>query len=202
MAYATALADQKPPKNLVFTYAVSQAGPRDIEETHRVFRSGLAVRDETLAIGGHPLKVAERVVRIAHYRDRYTLSALAPRPAAYALQFETARRTGSRYAYAFRAVPLTAGAYAVDAIAIDGTAFLPTSLHFHIGSRSGIARGTVRFARFGRYWMPVEVSVTAKLAGKPARERIAFGGYQFPASLPQSTFRVPKPLPTPPLPTF
>lgn len=203
LGYATHMLAQKAPRYEVFTYTVSQAGLFDIEQTHRVYRSGLAVRDETLAMNGRALKPAERIIRIARYRNRYTLAALAPRLAEYAMAFQSARLTANHYGYAFRSIPLVRGqGYVVDSITIDGTNLLPSDIRFRLIGRTTAARGVARFARFGRYWMPVEVSVTAKLSGKAARERIAFSGYQFPASLPKSTFRAPKPLPTPALPTF
>lgn len=201
--YATTLIAQKTPKFVVFAYAVSQAGPYNIEQMHRVYRSGLSVRDETLALDGRALKPADRIVRIARYRDRYALASLAPRLADYTLRFESAKRTGDRFTYGFRAIPTVGGlTYAVDSVAIDGKTFLPSNIRFHLTGRAAKAAGTARFGRFGRYWMPVEVSVTAKISGKPARERIAFSGYQFPESLPKSTFRAPKPLPTPASPTL
>jgi hypothetical protein len=36
--------------------------------------------------------------------------------------------------------------------------------------------------------MPVLASISATVGGTPARERIAFGEYRFPTSLPPSTF--------------
>ena len=46
--YARALAMVEPPAYAIFSYAVSQAGPNDIEQRHRIYRAGLDVRDETI----------------------------------------------------------------------------------------------------------------------------------------------------------
>jgi hypothetical protein len=199
--YASRLLTTEPPKVLIFTYSVSQAGPRDIEQTHRIYRSGELVRDETLSVDGQPLK--QKATRIARYRDRYTLDNLAPRLTQYAFLFQRAVRSGNAWAYQYRAVPLAAPAgFVVDGVTIDGRSFLPSSIEFHTGNAVAKGKGAIGFSRSGKYWVPTVVSIEAKLGGKPARERITFAGYQFPARLPKSTFQAPKPLPTPVLPTF
>ena len=40
--YEARLAAAKDPQTLIFMYAVSQAGPQDIDQTHRVYRSGIS----------------------------------------------------------------------------------------------------------------------------------------------------------------
>src|SRR5947209_6644428 len=40
LRYQRALVALPTPKTVIFTYSVSQAGPRDLEQTHRVYRSG------------------------------------------------------------------------------------------------------------------------------------------------------------------
>jgi hypothetical protein len=85
---------------------------------------------------------------------------------------------------------------------IDGTSFLPSEIRFKSASGSMNGTGAVTFSRSGKYWVPVTASVQATVAGKPARERITFSAYQFPRSLPKSTFQSPRPLPTPVLPAF
>jgi hypothetical protein len=196
--YAAKLLRAEEPKVLIFTYTVSQAGPYDIEQTHRVYRSGELVRDETLMVDG----VRSKATRIARYRNRYTLDNLAPRMTQYAFLFQRAVRSGSSLSYEYQAVPLSPqGAFAIDGMTIDGRSFLPSILRFHVaGVRK--ASGTITFGRSGKYWVPVSAGVQARIGGKPAREHIAFTSYQFPASLPKSTFQAPKPLPTPQLPTF
>lgn len=199
--YAAKLLTVEPPKVLVFTYTLSQAGPRDIEQTHRVYRSGELVRDETLAADGQSLK--QKITRIARYRNRYTVENLAPRLTQYAFLFQRAIRSGSGWIYQYHAVPLGAPAsFIVEDLTIDGRSFLPLQIRFRTASASGKASGAIGFARSSKYWVPSAVSVQASLNGKPARERITFTSYRFPASLPKSTFQLPKPLPAPVQPAF
>jgi len=196
--YSARLLREEGPKVLVFSYTVSQLGPRDIEQTHRIYRSGELVRDETLMVDG----VRQKTIRIARYRNRYTLDNLAPRLTQYAFLFERSSRAGNTTSYTYRAVPLGAATgFIVDTMTIDGRTFLPSLIHFHAGGPLRGA-GAVAFVKAGKYWVPSSASVEAKINGKPARERITFSAYQFPASLPKSTFQAPKPLPKPVLPNF
>lgn len=199
--YTARLLSLKEPKTLVFSYAVSQAGPHDIEQTHRVYRSGALVRDEILTVDGQSPKPP--ITRIERYRNRYTVAALAPRETQYAFLFERDVRIGHHLAYVFRTVPLGAtGGFVIDRVTIDGLTFLPSVLAFSTQNATARGKGTATFAKAGPYWVATAVSVQAKLDGKPARERIAFHAYQFPTSLPKSTFKSPKPLPALKLPTF
>lgn len=189
------------PKTMVFTYAVSQAGPQSIEQTHRIYRSGDLVRDETLQIDGASLKV--KVTRITRYRNRYSIENLAPRVTEYAFFFLRSLRSGSAYSYEYKAVPLGAtGAFVVLGMTIDGRSYLPSEIRFRTGTASIHGTGAISFGRAGKYWMPTAAVIRATIAGKPARERITFTAYQFPRRLPKSTFQAPRPLPTPVLPQF
>jgi hypothetical protein len=197
--YAARLLREEGPKVLVFLYTVSQAGPRDIEQVHRVYRSGDLVRDETLMVDG----VRQKSIRIARYRNRYTLENLAPRMTQYAFLFERAARSGTTYTYTYRAVPLGSPAgFIVDTIAIDGRSFLPVLIHFRSSALATTGSGSIAFGKSGKYWVPAQANVQASIRGKPARERITFSMYQFPTSLPKSTFQTAKPLPKPVIPTI
>lgn len=197
--YAARLLKADEPKVLIFTYTVSQAGPHDIEQTHRIYRSGDLVRDETLTVEGSRSKS----IRIARYRNRYTLENLAPRMTQYAFMFERFVRSGNALSYTYRAIPLgPAGSFVVDGMTLDGRTFLPSQIRFHTARSAVKGTGSIGFARSGKYWVPVSVNVEAHVAGKPVREHIAFTSYQFPESLPKSTFQGPRPLPTPALPSF
>lgn len=199
--YASKLLAAEVPKTLVFSYAVSQAGPQSIEQSHRMYRSGDLVRDETLAVDGQSLKV--KITRIARYRNRYTIETLAPRMTEYAFLFLRTVRSGNRYAYQYKAVPLGAtGPFTVLGMTIDGRTFLPSEIRFRSAGGNMTGTGTVSFGSSGKYWVPTSAAVQATIAGKPARERITFSSYQFPRSLPKSTFQAPRPLPTPVLPAF
>lgn len=201
--YAMRLNDAVRPKNSIFTYTISQAGPVAIEQTHRIYRNGLRVRDETLAVDGQGLHAADRITRVGKYRDRYALGTLAPRAADYTFLFQEARRTAGHLDYEYQAIPLIKGsAFIIEGMTIDGSTFLPSVLHFRITARGASGTGDIHFAKRGRYWMPTVIAVSAIVSKKPARERIVFSGYRFPASLPKATFRSPKPLPVPVLPNF
>lgn len=197
--YTSRLLHEEGPKVLVFMYAVSQAGPRNIEQTHRIYRNGDLVRDETLMVDG----VRQKSIRIARYRNRYTLDNFAPRLTQYAFLFERSMRSGNSIEYVYRAVPLgTIGSFVVDGMTIDGRTFLPALIRFHAAGVAAKGSGSITFSKAGKYWVPTSASVEANINGKPARERITFSGYQFPTSLPKSTFQAPKPLPTPALPAL
>lgn len=197
--YEARLSATKDPGTLIFLYALSQAGPQDIDQLHRIYRSGNLVRDETLVVDG----VKQKTTRIARYRNRYTLHALAPRSAQYAFLFVRPIASSGRYDYLFRAVPLGApAAYTVRTMTIDGTTFLPREIRFHSIGAGARGDGTLDFTAAGKYWVPLSIAVQGTVNGRAARERITFSGYQFPAVLPQSTFRSPRTLPAAVLPTF
>lgn len=199
--YARHLLTAETPKTLVFTYAVSQAGPQSIEQSHRIYRSGELVRDETLQVDGQNLKV--KITRISRYRNRYTLESLAPRMTEYAFLFLRSERAGNHYTYTYKAVPLGAsGRFVVLGMTVDGRSFLPSEIRFKTISATESGTGEISFAQAGRYWVPTGAAVRAVISGKPARERITFTSYQFPRRLPKSTFQAPRPLPTPALPAF
>ena len=199
--YVSRLLTAEVPKTLIYTYSVSQAGPQSIEQLHRIYRSGDLVRDETVAVDGQTLKI--KITRISRYRNRYTIENLAPRMTAYAFLFLRAIRTGNSYSYMYKAVPLGSTApFTVLGMTVDGRTFLPSEIRFRTASAKMSGEGTVSFAKAGKYWVPTSAAVRATIDGKPARERITFTSYQFPATLPKSTFQAPRPLPTPALPEF
>jgi hypothetical protein len=187
--YNAALANLTPPKAVIFSYSVSQAGPTDLEQRHRVYRSGIDVRDEIVEVNGLPLK--RRIVRVRRRSDPYAISALAPRAEEYELLFVRAQPDGARFDYIYRTFPLRASAagFVIDRVVIDGRSYLPRTIDFHTSNGAGSSgTGTVTFSRFGGYWMPTLATVSAVVAGTVARERIVFGDYDFPPALPRSTF--------------
>lgn len=197
--YEARLSATKDPRTLIFQYAVSQAGPQDIDQTHRVYRSGSLVRDETLVVDG----VKQKTTRIARYRNRYTLHNLAPRSARYVFLFVRPVASSGRYDYLYRAVPLGAPApFTVRTLTIDGKTFLPREIRFHSVGPGARGDGTLAFMPAGKYWVPLSIAVQGTVNGRAARERIMFSGYEFPRALPQSTFQSPRALPAAVLPTF
>jgi len=197
--YEARMAAHKDPRTLIFMYSVSQAGPQDIDQTHRVYRSGDLVRDETLVVDG----VKQTFTRIARYRNRYTLQSVAPRATRYTFLFVRAIRMSTRFDYLYRAVAIGAPtAFTVTAMTIDGQTYLPREIRFHSTGAGARGDGTLTFIAAGKYWVPASVAVQGSVNGRAARERIVFGAYQFPAALPRSTFQSPRTLPAAALPAF
>lgn len=197
--YELRLGDLRAPKAMIFSYTVSQAGPNDIEQRHRIYRSGLDVRDETLTVDGVALK--PKIVRIGKREDRYDVLRLAPRTTSYTMLFLRTVRDGSHVDYQYEATPLVAASgFVVDGLTIDGDTYLPRAISFRTASGLAHGTGTLEFEKIGAYCVPVAVSVDAEIHGVPAREHIAWSDYRFPPSLPASTFVAPKPLPNATLP--
>lgn len=193
--YELQLADLPAPKAMIFSYTVSQVGPHDIEQRHVIYRSGLDVRDETIAVDGVPLK--PKIVRIGRREDRYAVARLAPRTATYSMLFLRAVRDGGHLDYVYETTPLVAGAggFVVERVTIDGITYFPRAIEFRTASAAAHGTGTLSFGAFGKYCVPIAVNVVADVGGSAARERIAWGDYRFPDSLPASTFISAKPLP-------
>ena len=197
--YELELGDLKAPPAMIFSYTVSQEGATTIEQRHRVYRSGLRVRDETLTDNGETLK--PKVVQITRREDRYAIARLAPRSASYTFLFLRPVRNGASLDYEYEATPNRAeSAFSVTRVVIDGTNYLPRTISVHTAGASASGDGQLEYGRSGGYWVPVAAMVQATVNGKPARERITWGEYRFPPSLPPSTFIAPKPLPTATLP--
>src|SRR5579862_283049 len=106
--YELELSQLKAPQAQIFSYSVSQEGAAAIEQRHRIYRSGLNVRDETIAVDGETLK--PKVVKIMRRDDRYDIAKVAPRSANYTMLFLRMVRDGSHMDYAFEATPTRAGA--------------------------------------------------------------------------------------------
>ncbi|MFN2527754.1 MAG: hypothetical protein ABR584_03460 [Candidatus Baltobacteraceae bacterium] len=195
--YMQALASLERPKATVFTYSVSQAGFHNLEETHRIFRSGTKQRDETLVVNGDPLKS----VRMINGRiDRYAVERIAPRLGSYAFLFLGTLRDGKHLDYVYSTAPLGAPGFVVKEVTIDGLTYLPSLVRFSMRTGKSTATGAIAYAKFAKYWMPTLATVGATINKRSTRERIAFSGYAFPGSLAASTFSLPKKLasPTPP----
>jgi hypothetical protein len=198
--YALALVETPVPKLLVFGYTVSQAGLGNIEQRHELYRSGLSVRDETLAVDGVTLR--QKHVRFEQREDRYAIDRIAPRGDTYQMLFVHSVRDGSHIDYVYDTTPILRQATGmwVEQVTIDGIKFLPRRVRFHSEGEDAKGKGTIEYAAFGKYWLPVVATVDATVNGKPARERIAWSDYRFPPSLPASTFLAPQPLPLASLP--
>ena len=197
--YARAVARFMPPKVVIYSYTISQLGPTNIEQHHRIYRSGMDVRDETLSVDGIPL--SRKIVRFSRRDDPYTVTRFAPQADTYELLFLGTAKDGHHLDYVYEATPLTrpSGAW-IDRLTIDGAKFLPRNVRFHSNGGDAVGSGEIAFAPFGKYWMPVTAVAQAHVKGKPTRESINWTDYRFPESLPPSTFQAPEPLPnaTPP----
>jgi len=192
--YAVAIETVPTPKAVIYTFTVSQAGPSNIDQRHVIYRSGLHVRDETLAVDGVPL--VHKIVTFSQREDRYEISRIAPKAATYELLFVRALRDGHHVDYQYEASPLVRGGDAViDRVTIDGVKYLPKDVRFKTGSETAHGIAHVAYAQFGKYWMPVLAEISGVVNGKPARERIVWSDYRFPESLPPAAFQSPRPLP-------
>ncbi len=186
-SYASALANLTAPKAMIFVYSVSQAGPTDIDQRHRVYRSGVDVRDETLEVDGTPVR--RKSVRIARRPDPYAVTALAPRVGEYELLFLDTVADGDHLDYVYEATPLyRSGGFTVDRITIDGVRFLPRRIDFHTSGALATGSGSIEFGPESGHWVALAATVSAVVGGGVARERILFSEYRFPPALPKSTF--------------
>jgi hypothetical protein len=193
--YADALAKLERPKAMIFEYSVEQSGLHPLEETHRIYRSGLRERDETLVADGVALKIpAVRVVPNSAYK--YDVLALAPKPADYTFVYTGKRTAFGRQVFAFRTNPVAASRFAVSDVLIDAQRYLPLVIAFSSASANVKGKGRVQFGASGRYWVAREASVSARAGKKDARERIRWTRYRFPDSLPEATFAQPRPVAT------
>jgi hypothetical protein len=192
--YALEMGDLQTPKVMIFTYSVSQLGLSDIEQRHVIYRSGLDVRDETIAVDGIPLK--PKIVTFGERTDRYAIARLAPRSSDYAMLFVKTQRDGAHLDYRYDLTPLAPrSGFVMTGLVIDGISYLPREIDFTTASPSAHGHGTLVYGKSDKFWMPLYVSVEASVNGKEARERIVWGDYRFPPALPASTFIPPKPLP-------
>ncbi len=200
--YEMALDDLVSPSVMIFTYTISQAGPTDIEQRHRLYRSGLNVRDELLSDDGVGLK--QKIVRIAQREDRYTVGRLAPRATTYALLFLHTIGKPSHLSYVYQATPLApaSSSFTVTRVTIDGTTFLPSAIKFHSVGANAHGTGEIMYGTIEHRWVPLSVTIDASVDGHSARERITWSSYRFPASLPDSTFIPARPLPHQTLPSI
>ncbi|HET9030109.1 MAG TPA: hypothetical protein VFN49_08030 [Candidatus Aquilonibacter sp.] len=198
--YELEMSSLKQPKAMIFTYTVSQAGALSIEQRHRIYRSGVHVRDETLAVDGTPL--AHKIVTISKRPDRYQISRIAPRLSQYTMLFLRAVRDGSHLDYVYETHPLvtSAAGFTATRVTIDGQSFLPRAISFRTSNGTTIGHGLLEYGKAGSYWVPLAATVDAPVKGKPTRERITWSDYRFPPSLPPSTFFAAKPLPQATLP--
>jgi hypothetical protein len=191
--YAEALASHRTPSVMSFEYAVDQTGARDLQETHRVFRSGSSQRDELLSVDGKRLDPPTTHIYLGR-SNRYTLESLAPRPSLYAFRYVGSVRDGHHADEVFATTPLEPGSFDVTEVTIDGVTFLPDAIRFASATRDG--RGSIAFGRIAGNWVVTAADARATYDKVPAAEHIAFGNYRFPAALPSSTFLTPRPLPT------
>jgi hypothetical protein len=196
--YAAALEANPTPALLSFEYSIDQAGPHDIQETHRVFRSGNSERDELLSANGKTLVPPAIHIFLGH-RNRYSLEALAPRPEAYTFRYLVSARDGHHLDQVFATTPRSAGDVSVSRVVLDGVTALPVMITLATHKYNGTV--IVTFGKVQKYWVAISATATATAAKSLAIEHLAFSRYRFPTSLAASTFSTPRPLPSfPPTP--
>jgi hypothetical protein len=191
--YAAALEANPTPVVLSFEYSVDQAGPHDIQETHRVFRSGTSERDELLTANGKTLVPPAIHIFLGH-RNRYALEALAPRPEAYTFRYLTSVHDGRHLDQVFATAPRSVTGVSVRRVVLDGVTALPTMITFATERYNGTV--IVTFGKVQKYWMAIAATATATTDKSLAIEHLAFTRYRFPGSLAASTFATPRPLPS------
>ena len=193
--YTQRLAAIKRPRALAFQYTVEQLGLHELEQAHRVYRSGVSERDETLVVDGYVLQHPS--IRIFRNRtDRYDVGEVAPRAYSFAYARLLARPGGNTYV--FRTARAASAAFAVSEVEIDGGTFLPSVIRFKVGGNGARGSGELNYGRAESFWLVRQATINAKLtSGASARERITWSNYQFPTKLPPSTFEPPRPIPTP-----
>jgi hypothetical protein len=193
--YAAALKALKEPRVFTVEYTLEQIGTRTLEQAHRIFRSGSSERDETISVNGTRLTRPQvRVFRGRPYR--YTVAALAPKPAQYAFQYLGPRKDAHHIDYVFRLTPKKPGAFAFTELTVDGVTFLPSAVAFATRAHGG--RGSVSFGKHERWWVAASATAAVRAPGGTAREQLTFSGWRFPPSLPSSTFALPRALPSAP----
>jgi len=196
--YAQALASASRPSAIEFDYSVEQLGPHTLEQTHHVYRSGQGERDEITGVDGQLLsRPSVRILLNRHYP--YDVRSLAPHPGDYTFTYVGTLLEGAdHFVYLFKTEGHATDNFSVDEIGIDGISFLPATLHFRIAGESSHGSGQLSYAQFDRYWLVREATVAVHLTnGILAQERITWSKYQFPPSLPASTFNEPHGSPTP-----
>jgi hypothetical protein len=191
--YAAALATHHTPLVLSFEYSIDQAGARDIQETHRVFRSDNSERDELQSVDGKRVQPPSIHIFLGR-RNRYALEALAPRPEAYKFRYLASVHDGRHLDQVFRTTPLSPSAATVREVTIDGVTHLPTAIRFVTSAHGG--SGIVSFGPVQKYWMAITASAAATYGKSATVEHLTFYRFRFPPSLAPSTFSTPRPLPS------
>jgi hypothetical protein len=191
--YAQALATHRTPSVLSFEYSIDQTGAHNIQQSHRVFRSGLSERDELLSADGKRLDPPTIHIFLGH-RNRYAIEALAPRPEAYAFRYIGTVHDGHHLDEVFATTPRSVSDAKVDQVTIDGVTALPVAIRFVTRSHGG--SGSVTFGRVQKYWMVTTATATATESKSLAIEHMSFWRYRFPGTLAASTFSTPRPLPS------
>jgi hypothetical protein len=191
--YQAALASVAHPPTVSFEYSVEQLGLRNMEQTHRVYRRGLAERDETLVVDGYHLK-APSVRIIASRTNRYEIDRIAPKLSDYDFRFVGAVNENNAYGYVFQTQSRATTPYAITEVEVDGRSFLPRTIHFRIAGDGARGSGVLNYDLVDKYWVVQSAEVSAHLSsGAIAHESLRWDDYHFPKSLPDETFEAPLP---------
>src|ERR1019366_2655237 len=134
--YALALAANRTPAVLSFEYSIDQTGPHNIQQTHRVFRSGLSERDEVLSADGKRLDPPSIHIFLGH-RNRYAIEALAPRPEAYVFRYVGTVHDGHHLDEVFATTPRSTSDATIAQVTIDGVTALPVAIRFATRAHEG-----------------------------------------------------------------
>ncbi|HEY0797686.1 MAG TPA: hypothetical protein VGD50_00980 [Candidatus Baltobacteraceae bacterium] len=185
--YQEQLAQTSPPPALIFDYTIEQVGPHDIEQVHHVYRQSTTERDEIVAIDGNRLG-RPSVTISARRTDRYDITSVAPRTSQYDFTFIRLAPSGDHFDYVFRTDTRTTAAFNVVDLTIEGDSFLPSIIDFRSTNADGKAFGRLSYGHVDDHWLIHDATVSASVDGKPVREHLSWINYEFPLSLPASTF--------------
>jgi hypothetical protein len=194
-AYRTALAAQKLPAYMEFTYTVTRSGPaRIVTEQHRVYWAATGEeRNDTIAVNGAAVVPAPS--RLLH-RSVWPYD-----PAQFAVSADDYDATpagiavvAGRKAYAFALARISSADFMQKSIYVDVKTHLPVRQTFAVAGADCEGSGSIDFGPVGSYWLPNFVSVVCTASGTSAspppvfKESIRFTSYQFPALIPADIF--------------
>lgn len=187
--YRTNIAMYRTPPIMSFTYTIDQVGDHGLSQTHLMYRSGLMVRDETIALGSMHVRP-----HIHIYRSRvphYAVENVAPREPLYQFAYLGTHSEGSEKLYDYLVSTPRKYGFIVTKVSIDGTRCLPAAIDFRTRNGAMQGEGTLRYAAADDAWVITEAAAAGHGMRHALREHLVFSDYHFPGSLPPATFGLP-----------
>jgi hypothetical protein len=177
--------------NMVFRYSENRSGPtRVLEEEHRVYRRADGEeRNETVMVNG--AQVVPAIVRYLHKPVwPYDVRQFAVDGGSYNIVSLGRTVVAGKRVVGFSTVRATTGDFAITALYLDPTRYLPLRETFAVAGGGCSGNGSIDFAPFGSAWLPTAVSVNCSVAQDATsfKESIVFADYAFVAVLPPDVF--------------